>query len=66
MNPANVKVNLPAPVKWKVTDAHTKDPVQFLREVHNHAVCVRQDLARALNNLLDPNLSSPTRSTPVP
>jgi len=53
MNPAHVKVNLPAPTKWKASHVHTRDPVHFLREVHNYATCSRQALAVTLGNSLD-------------
>jgi len=52
-NPAFTKVMLQQPVKWKLSHVHTRDPVQFLKEVWHYAQCARQDAAIALGRFLD-------------
>ena len=41
-----VKVTLP--MRWKKRDVLSRDPVPFLREVHNYALCSKQACSRML------------------
>jgi len=51
-----VKVTLPLPMRWKKRDVLSRDPVPFLREVHNYALCSKQACSRMLGASLDAEL----------
>jgi hypothetical protein len=51
-----VKVTLPLPMRWKKRDVLSRDPVPFLREVHNYALCSKQACSRMLGASLDGEL----------
>ena len=51
-----VKVTLPLPMRWKKRDVLSRDPVPFLREVHNYALCSKQACSRMLGASLDGKL----------
>jgi len=51
-----VKVTLPLPMSWKQHDVLSRDPVPFLREVHNYALCSKQACSRMLGASLDGEL----------
>ena len=51
-----VKVTLPLPIRWKKRDVLSRDPVPFLREVHNYALCLKQACSRMLGASLDGEL----------
>jgi len=52
-NRAFTKVTLQPPMKWKVSHVHTRDPVQFLKEVWHYAQCARQDAVVTLGRYLE-------------
>ena len=60
--PASAKPVLHPPTKWKITDATTKCPLTFLREVYAYALQTGQD---AMNTVLasaaDPDLARACR-----
>jgi len=46
-------VTLQPPMKWKLSHVHTRDPVQFLKEVWHYAQCARQDAVVTLGRYLE-------------